>query len=250
MINKAQKIVPVSVPKAADILASQLRQMIVRGTFAAGSLLPNERALVVESGLSRTSVRDALRILESEGLIVTKVGRTGGSMVTRPNREAVARSVELFVRTHGIKLDSLLDCRVAVEPMLAQLAARHRTDAQLEEMVELHERFVNSVDDVREYKGINLDWHLSVARASGNEPLTALMEAVARPVRDAMDYQHVTTPELRLVAVRAHTKILDAIKEQDEEKAFRRMSRHVSAYRDIATGVVATDANHSEPADD
>src|SRR5271167_4326671 len=122
--NSGALISPVIVPKAADVLAERLRELIV-----AGHILPTERELVSESGLSRTSVRDALRVLESEGLIATKVGRTGGSMVTLPGRESVARSVELFVRTHGIRLDSLLECRVAVEPALARLAAIKRTDA-------------------------------------------------------------------------------------------------------------------------
>ena len=231
----SSKISPIVVPKASDILASQLRQMIVQGRLAPGSFLPTERALVTESGLSRTSVRDALRVLESEGLISTKVGRSGGSVVTLPGREAVARSVELFVRTHGIRLESLLECRVAVEPTLARLAARNRTDDQLAEMTALHEQFVASVDDVVRYKALNLDWHLSVARASGNEPLIALMEAIAMPIRDAMDYREVTTPELRAMAVKAHTVILQAIRDRDEDAAFKRMDRHVSGYRDIAT---------------
>lgn len=234
-LRPEKKITPIVVPKASDILASQLRQMIVQGLLSPGSALPTERALVVESGLSRTSVRDALRVLESEGLISTKVGRSGGSIVTLPGRDSVARSVELFVRTHGIRLESLLECRVAVEPTLARLAARHRTEEQLAEMTDLHEKFVNSVNDVQEYKAINLDWHLSVARASGNEPLVALMEAISMPIKDAMDYKHVTTPELRVMAVTAHTAILKAIREQDEEAAFKRMDRHVSGYRDIAT---------------
>lgn len=229
-------IAPVVVPKAADILANRLRDLIVKGQITPGSFLPTERDLVTESGLSRTSVRDALRILESEGLITTKVGRTGGSMVTLPGRASVARSVELFVRTHGIRLESLLECRVAVEPTLARLAAKRRTSEQLAEMEELHEQFVASVDDVAHYKNVNLDWHLAIARASGNEPLMALMEAISTPIRDAMDYQHVTTPELRVVAVKAHTVILKAIREQDEDAAFQRMDRHVAGYRDIATG--------------
>lgn len=228
------KISPITVPKAADILANQLREMIVNGRLPPGSYLPAERQLVAESGLSRTSVRDALRVLESDGLITTRVGRSGGSMVTLPGRAAVARSVELFVRTHGIRLESLLECRVAVEPTLARLAARNRTDAQLAEMETLHEDFLAAMDDVPRYKEVNLDWHLAVARASGNEPLIALMEAISRPVRDAMDYQHVTTPELRRTAMAAHTKILDAIRRQDEASAYRRMERHVSGYRDIA----------------
>lgn len=233
--NKSALIAPVVVPKASDVLAGRLRDLIVEGRVAPGELLPAERELVIESGLSRTSVRDALRVLESEGLISTKAGRTGGSMVTLPGRATVARSVELFVRTHGIRLESLLECRVAVEPTLARLAAQRRTPAQLAEMTAIHERFVAaSVDNVPLYKRINLEWHLAIARASGNEPLTALMEAISTPIRDAMDHRHVTTAELRKGAVKAHTVILKAIAEQNGDAAFQRMDRHVSAYRDIA----------------
>ena len=226
---------PIVVPKASEVLAERLRNLIVQGHFSPGDMLPTERDLVVEAGLSRTSVRDALRVLESEGLITTKAGRTGGSIVTLPGRDSVARSVELFVRTHGIRLASLLECRVAVEPTLARLAAANRTQAELDEMTEIHRQFVASVDDVSDYKRINIEWHLAVARASGNEPLTALMEAIATPIRDAQEYQHVTTADLRAAAVKAHAVILKAIAEQDGGAAFRRMERHVSGYRDVAT---------------
>lgn len=234
--HQTSKISPIVVPKASDILASQLREMIVDGFYQTGSFLPTERVLVTQSGLSRTSVRDALRSLESEGLITTRVGRSGGSMVTLPGRDAVARSVEMFVRAHGVRLESLLECRVAVEPTLAQLAAICRTPEALAKMEELHEQFVKSVDNVAQYKTVNLEWHLAVARAGANEPLMALMEAIAAPIRDAQEYQHVTTPELRSLAVRAHTVILDAIREQDPDAAFARMARHVGEYKDIATG--------------
>jgi GntR family transcriptional repressor for pyruvate dehydrogenase complex len=227
-------IAPIVVPKGSDILAARLRDLIVRGHYTPGDFLPTERQLVIESGLSRTTVRDALRVLESDGLITTKVGRSGGAMVTLPGRESVSRSVELFVRTHGITLESLLECRVAAEPTLARLAAKHRTSAQLAEISALHEKFVASVDDVPLYKRINLDWHLAIARTSGNEPLMALMEAVSTPIRDAMDYKHVTTPDVRAGAVKAHTAILKAIRDQDSEAAFKGMYRHVAAYRDIA----------------
>jgi GntR family transcriptional repressor for pyruvate dehydrogenase complex len=233
-MRKTLAIAPVVVPKASDVLAGRLREMIMTGQFAPGDLLPTERDLVAESRLSRTSVREALRVLEAEGLITTRAGRAGGSTVTLPARAAVARSVETFVRAHGIKLESLLECRVAVEPTLARLAARNRSPAQLEEMRRIHQDFVASVDNVSDYKRINLEWHLAIARASGNEPLLALMEAIARPIREAMDYQHVTTPELREVAVKAHTVILRAVEERDEAAAFKRMERHVAGYRDIA----------------
>ncbi|WP_339948079.1 FadR/GntR family transcriptional regulator [uncultured Albimonas sp.] len=228
------RISPVVVPKASDVLADRLRDLIVSGRFSPGEALPPERELAADSGLSRSSVREALRLLETEGLLTTRAGRAGGSVVTRPGRGSIARSVELFVRAHGMGLGALLDCRLAVEPMLARLAARNRTEAQLAEISAIHERFVASVDEVPAYKRINLDWHLAVARASGNEPLMALMEAVTAPIRDAQEYRHVTTPDLRRGAVRAHSVILEAIAARDGEAAFKRMERHVGAYRDIA----------------
>ena len=227
-------IVPIFVPKASDILAARLRDLILAGKFVAGDMLPAERELVAESGLSRASVREALRVLEAENLVTTRPGRLGGSMVTLPGRKSVARSVELFIRTHGIRLESLLDCRLAVEPMMASLAAVKRSPEELAEMERLHEAFLASDDDVAAYKQINLEWHLAVARASQNEPLIALMEAISGSILKAADYQQVTTEGIRHEAFLAHTRIMKAITRGDAELAFKSMERHVSAYSKVA----------------
>ena len=93
----------VSVPKAADVLAAMLREKILQGGIEVGTDLPNERELGAQAGLSRASVREALRILEGEGLIVTRVGRNGGSAVVRPSSETIERSVGIFIRGQGIR---------------------------------------------------------------------------------------------------------------------------------------------------
>ncbi|WP_137389873.1 FadR/GntR family transcriptional regulator [Rhodoligotrophos defluvii] len=228
-----EKLAPIIVPKASDVLANRLRNMILGGQLTTGDPLPTERELVAETGLSRSSVREALRILEIEGLINTRPGRTGGSVVTLPGRASIVRSMELFVRTHGVRLEALLECRIGLEPFLARLAARNRTQSALQEIRDLHKAFIASVDDVPRYKRVNLEWHLAVARASGNEPLTAFMEAIAEPIMDAAGYQQVTTDEIRRKTVRAHERILRAIEAQDEDAAFAAMERHVSAYGKI-----------------
>ncbi len=227
-------ITPVLVPKASDVLAARLRALILSGQLAPGDSLPAERDLVIESGLSRAPVREALRVLESEGLIVTRPGRAGGSVVTRPGRASVARSVEQFVRIHDVRLESLLDCRLAIEPMLAKLAAQHRTAAEFDELERLHVAFIASVVDVEAYRRVNLEWHLAVARASRNEPLTALMEAISAPIMEAARDQHVTTPEIRRAAVKVHGSIMRAIEAQDARAAHDRMARHLGAYSEIA----------------
>ena len=241
--NRRRSLAPVIIQKASDALADQIRGLIVSGTFVPGDLLPTERQLMLDTGLSRTTVRDALRVLESRGLIVTKPGRSGGSIVTLPGRDSISRSVEQFIRSHGISLSSLLECRVAIEPALARLAARNRTQAQFEELKDLHQRFSDSVDNVPEYKRLNLEWHLAIARASHNEPLMALVEAITTPIREAMDYQEVTTAEIRISAVKAHTSIMRAIEDKDGEAAFNRMNRHLTAYRDVSEAMLGETAS-------
>lgn len=227
-------IEPITVPKAADVLADRLRELILSGQIQPGHSLPTERELVSESGLSRSSVREALRVLEVEGLIVTRAGRAGGSTVRLPGRGSVARSMGLFVKSHAVKLESLLECRLAVEPFLASRAAINRSEEDLQKMREIHRQFTDSATDVAAYKRLNLDWHLAVAQASGNDLLIALMEAIAEPIFEAGGYHSVTTPSIRKEAIRAHAAVMDAIETRNSELAFSRMQKHLSAYADIA----------------
>lgn len=232
----------IEVPKAADILAERLRDLIMSGQIPPGGSLPPERQLVIDSGLSRTSVREALRVLEVEGLITTRPGRSGGSTVRLPGRSSVARSMQLFVRSHGVRLEALLECRVGLEPFLASLAAVNGTEAEIEEIREIHGRFAGSADDVAAYKRLNLDWHLAIARASHNEVLIALMEAIAQPIFDAAAYQEVTTAEIRREAIRAHAAILEALERRDPDLAASRMAKHLNAYASVARRRLVTSA--------
>ena len=94
------------VPKAPDVLAEHLRETILRGELAEGSPLPTERELGERSGLSRASVREALRILESEGLIQTRPGRNGGASVKQPTAQSRLSFSRLGLGVHSITLRS------------------------------------------------------------------------------------------------------------------------------------------------
>ena len=219
----------VVVPKASDVLAAKLRELILSNGLAEGTPLPTERELVAQSGLSRTSVREALRVLETEGLVLTKAGRNGGSQVRRPGRESISRSFELFVRSHGVRFEALLEAREAIEPAAARLAAIHRSDADLAEMTRIHQA-LDQVLDVAEHVRLNLQWHRAVMRASRNELLIAFFDAIADSVQAATESQSLNSLEVRREVVRAHGRVLAAIAAQDADAAFRRMQRHVGAY--------------------
>jgi DNA-binding FadR family transcriptional regulator len=237
----------VFVPKASDVLANRLRELILSSGLAEGTPLPTERELVAQSGLSRTSVREALRVLETEGLVTTKAGRNGGTQVRRPGRESISRSFELFVRSHGVRFEALLEAREAIEPAAARLAAIHRSDADLAEMTRIHELLDQVSDDVAEHVRLNLQWHRAVVRASRNELLIAFFDAISQSVHAATENRSLNSAEVRRDVVRVHERILGAIVAQDPDAAFRRMQGHLGAYsalvKRLADGAAANDTS-------
>src|SRR4051812_41527764 len=166
MVRLSLDVAAVVVPKASDVLAAKLRELILSSGLAEGTPLPTERELVAQSGLSRTSVREALRVLETEGLVATKAGRNGGSQVRRPGRESISRSFGLFVRSHGVRFEALFEAREAIEPAAARLAALHRSDDDLAEMTRIHQEFEAISDDAAKHARVNLEWHRAVVKAS------------------------------------------------------------------------------------
>ena len=236
----------IEVPRAADILASRLRQRILAGDLRPGDSLPPERRLVEQTGVGRASVREALRSLEAENLVESRLGRYGGWVVRRPTEDSVARSIDVFIRGREIRFETLLETREAVEPACAALAARHRTDDDLDELDRASLRLRTVIDDVPEYLVANLRWHLAVVRSSHNELLIAVMTALADAVHAGTNLEDFNSDEIRTAAVRVHDRVTDAIRDRDEAAAHRRMHRHLHAFRQEALGLSDTDPGKAD----
>lgn len=230
------RLSPMQVPKASDVLANELRERILSGEYPEGTPLPPERELGVQTGMSRTTVREALRILEVQGLIRIKAGRAGGAFVRTPGEESVASSLELLIRGRRIRLASVHETREAIEPSCAGLAARHRTAEDLERLEAANSRIADSAS-LEDFLQANVDWHVAVATASHNEILTGVMLALSRAIYTVTNNEGFVDDEVRAITVRAHRSVTRAIRERDPEAAVRRMSRHVHAYAAAALEV-------------
>jgi GntR family transcriptional regulator, transcriptional repressor for pyruvate dehydrogenase complex len=213
-------------PKGADILASELRERILAGEFADGTGLPAERDLVVQTRMSRTTVREALRILEVQGLIRTRLGRTGGAFVKQPDAEVMSNTVDLLIRGRRMLLPALFETREAIEPFCAQLAAIHRTEDELAALERLNQLLSEAGIDSAQFLQAGLDWHIALARASHNEVLSGLMAAFSRAIDAQTDRDAFADVELRRATIRAHSTITNAIRANDADTAARRMRRH------------------------
>jgi DNA-binding FadR family transcriptional regulator len=110
-------------PKMADRVATVLRRMFIRGEIPEGTMLPPESELMERFGVSRPTLREAFRVLESESLIEVQRGVRGGARVTRPRRKTLARYAGLILEYEGVTLKDVYDARVTLEtPMIVQLA--------------------------------------------------------------------------------------------------------------------------------
>jgi GntR family transcriptional repressor for pyruvate dehydrogenase complex len=124
----------VSAPTASKLLADQLRNKILKGELLSGTTLPSERELVDQTGVSRGAVRQALALLQSDGLVETRPGRFGGSIIRRPSEDSLAEFLALFIEGRSIPLASLLQFREIIGAPMAALAASNRTARDLAEI--------------------------------------------------------------------------------------------------------------------
>ena len=222
---------PITVQRAQDVLAGQLRDRILKREIPEGASLPSERELVEQTGLTRSIVREALRMLSGEGLIQTKPGRTGGSIVMLPSYESVASAILRFVQGRSISHETLHETREFLEPFLARLAAQRRSDDQVKELQALHEQLVASADSFQEFTLMNLRWHNAVAKASGNELLATLLYSISHDVQLASMAQEYDTPEIRKQVVEIHARVTNAIEARQPDIAERAMRKHMVATR-------------------
>ena len=241
------KIEALSVPRASDILAARLRDAIVEGSLVAGAVLPPERTLVVQTGLSRAAVREALRILEAEGLLLIKPGRGGGSFVRQLGHETISRSLGLMIRGQRIRFQDLLAVREGIEPQAAFQAAINATEADLAEIAEETRRCRTQLGDIHAFLLANLDWHMAVVHASHNPLFIAMMESISAALHAATDIENFNSLEIRQVVTRAHERVADAIRERDPAAAKRRMGRHVGAYAEALSSVEPDRLARPEP---
>lgn len=219
-----------AVPKASDVLADKLRHQIFTGQLREGALLPVERLLAASTGLSRGSVRDALRALEVEGLVYTRPGRAGGTFVRRPDASTFERNLNILVGGQGIRFATLAEARESIEPAAAALAAQHRTDDDIEKLAKATEEMKAAIDEVRLFQRLNIEWHLAIVEATHNEIMRAYVGSLWRVIGRATYVVDFHDPSTLQETLASHQAIFAAVRKGDSKKAFATMAKHAHAY--------------------
>jgi len=221
---------PVRLARASDEVVQQVKARIFGGQLAPGDQLPSEKDLAERFGLSRITIRDALRVLESEGLIEIRVGARGGAFVARPSADRVSESLTTLLRFQQITIEELIEARLAVEPHVASLAAARATVDDITAM----ERAVANAQDTRaagdpRFIPHSVAFHLAVAEAAKNQVLLSTVNSFRTPFQEALAAL-LPADDMAERAIGDHSQILNAIKARDGRRAQNLMHEHLAYF--------------------
>lgn len=244
--------------RAAELVAADIRARILTGELDGG--LATETVLLDEFAVSRPTLREALRILETEGLIRTRRGKQGGAAVSRPTIDTAAYHLGLVLQGSGVDLRDLGTARHLLEPLCVSLAAnrpdREEVAAHLEELVDESEALMG---DGAAFTTSLLRFHEELLRACHNKTLQILAGTVERVWQsqerawalEATERGDYPDEDARRHAIESHRRIARRIAKGDADGAARASRNHLAASMSYVCGTLTGDSQRdgSEVAD-
>lgn len=225
---------PIKSTRIYEEIVRQVKQLIAEGKLKSGDRLPPERDLALKFMVSRTSVREALRALQSRGLVEIRAGE--GAFVRDISVETLIEPLALVILPHREAVGELFEARRLLEPAIAALAARRATDEELGEMERILDEQSREVAQGR--TGVTQDaaLHAAIANSAHNRAITRIVNALIDLLTQSRE-ESLLTPGRPTRSHEDHRRILAAIKRRDEVAAHRAMLDHLIAVETLVMGV-------------
>jgi len=217
---------PVTVARASSSIADQIRAAILGGRLEQGQRLPPERELAEQFGVSRVTVRDALRALEAMGLIEVRVGARGGAFVTAPSRSLMGQTMSDMMVMEAISPEDVVEARLVLELGTVTIACARATDEDIARLRELHERAREELAAGTYTRELSWDFHALLAHSTHNGAIDGLTHSF----RSSLSMHPFRTREGSRAFTRTvdeHGRILEALERRDGPTARRELALHL-----------------------
>jgi GntR family transcriptional regulator, transcriptional repressor for pyruvate dehydrogenase complex len=215
--------------KAAMLVAQRIMRDVVIERLQPGDLLLPERTMLEKYQTGRGTLREALRLLEFQGVIALKPGPRGGPVLQDPDSTHLAGTLVLLMQLQQAPFRSIVEVRTAMEPMISRLAADRMTDESLAELAGTIDRMREHLDQQDLFLEANKRFHDIIAWSSGN-PLFGYIVDSLLGIMDGTVIGFDYPRPRRVAIVKAHDEILTALQSRDPDAAEDRMRDHIRAY--------------------
>ena len=212
--------------RLSDEIVRQIKEAMFNGKLRAGDKLPTERELAERFQTSRTSVREALRTLEPEGLIQVKKGVVGGIFVADLDHRQLTKSFQNLLQLRKVSIHDIAEVRLIFEPQAAKLAAERIEPNDLRELEQVIEQMNAAVKQKNLPRSYDLKFHQLIARAARNPILEMLSESMLSVAAKTISEINPSRDTLRHVLT-CHRRVFDALRRRDPDAAYKAMLEHI-----------------------
>ena len=215
---------------ALDIIA-QIRGAILNGTLNPGDKLPSERHLVTKFGVSKHTLREAIRALETMGLLEVRKGVNGGAVVLEVDMQTTKDSIANFLYFKDVSVHDLSEVRKLLEPYLARIAAERLSSEEVDNLVATHKTCEEAIKHAEPMYEQEIEFHRILARVSGN-PVFMLIQDFVNSLLTESKQRLKPGLTFQEEVYAAHDRILQALVAKDPGLAASEMLRHVCEIED------------------
>jgi len=212
-------------------IVGQIRDLIEKGELKSGDKLPPERRLAELFGVSRHCVREAIRSLEQQRIVTSRLG--DGTYVLDDTEETLIEPFAAIIEQRRAKLREVLEFRRLLEPQIAALAAAHVSDGDLAALRRALDAQVAEIEGGNTGSDADVEFHMIIARATRNTVVQEVLTLLHDILTDSRDFT-LQTEDRRQWAVATHANILAAMEARDPQAAFRAMHEHILHVEEIA----------------
>lgn len=222
---------PVRIARASQEIVDQIRASILSSQLPPGERLPTEREMAEQFRVSRITVRDALRVLESQGLVAIKVGAGGGAFVAKPSVGPVSELMTDLLRRNKASIRELVEARMIIETNIAGLAAERATPDDLVAMEQAiaQAREGDAAGDPH-FTPHSVEFHVALAQAAKNDFLLFTVNSFRSLFYEVLE-KLIPAPDMSERAIEDHQKILDALKGRQATRARELMREHLAYFQ-------------------
>ncbi len=224
-------------PKTAELVAGTLRRMVVDGQLKEGDFLPNEAELMAHFSVSRPTLREAVRVLESERLVEVRRGSRTGARVRVPGAEIVARPAGLLLELSGATIADVLVARSGIEPLAVRLLAESATAEQLDELEAMLAGDVPAGWESGRMAEATGEFHRRMVEMSGNATLTIisgmLHEITVRHTAFAIKERRQVSKADYDKLLRSYRRLLTLLRSGDAAGAEAHWRKHLDTAREL-----------------
>ncbi|HEY7485232.1 MAG TPA: FCD domain-containing protein [Streptosporangiaceae bacterium] len=219
---------PVNDRRISELIVDQVRLLIRQQHLNPGDRLPAERELCERFGVSRVTVREALRVLEANGLVEIRVGARGGAFVTTPSRERVGEGIADLLTLSAVTAHEVTEARLILELGMVPLVCERADDDDIAALLDICDRQESALAAGDYQINLSAEFHSRLAECAHNAAVHMLIQSFRGPLLMSLERAQQTAPEMGRKGAKEHREIVHAIQRRDVDQTTEIMRRHLA----------------------